>query len=131
MQLAPNLHRIGSDLVNAYLVADDAGVTIVDTGVSGMWKEVEPELARMGRGLSEVRGVLLTHGDVDHVGFAERLASSTVSRSTSTRRMRLAHVARRRNRTSPSADGRSARSFDSGGTGCSAAGFGPRRSPRS
>jgi glyoxylase-like metal-dependent hydrolase (beta-lactamase superfamily II) len=73
MELAPNLHRIGSDLVNAYLVADDAGVTIIDAGISGMWADLEPELARMGRSLADVRGVLLTHGDVDHVGFAERL----------------------------------------------------------
>ena len=73
MELAPSLHRIGNDLVNVYLVADDSGVTVVDTGVSGIWKELEPELATMGKSLSDVRGVLLTHGDSDHVGFAERL----------------------------------------------------------
>ena len=27
----------------------------------------------MGRSLDDVRGVVLTHGDTDHVGFAERL----------------------------------------------------------
>lgn len=73
MQLAPSLHRIGNDLVNVYLVADEGGVTVIDTGVSGIWKELEPELASMGRSLADVRGVLLTHGDSDHVGFAERL----------------------------------------------------------
>lgn len=75
MQLGPSLHRIGSDLVNVYLVADEGGVTVVDTGVSGVWKELEPELASMGRSLGDIRGVLLTHGDSDHVGFAERLRS--------------------------------------------------------
>ena len=75
MQLAQSLHRIGSDLVNVYLVADETGVTVIDTGVSGIWSELEPELAAMGRTLADVRGVVLTHGDSDHVGFAERLRS--------------------------------------------------------
>ena len=73
MQLAPSLHRIGSDLVNVYLIADSTGVTIVDAGLPGLWDELEPELAAMGRSLVDVRGVILTHGDTDHIGFAERL----------------------------------------------------------
>jgi glyoxylase-like metal-dependent hydrolase (beta-lactamase superfamily II) len=73
MQLAPSLHRIGSDLVNVYLVADETGVTIVDAGLPGQWDELEPELASMGRSMSDVRGVVLTHGDTDHIGFAERI----------------------------------------------------------
>ena len=73
MQLAPSLHRIGSDLVNVYLIEDDAGVTIVDAGLPGQYDELEPELASMGRSLAEVRAILLTHGDTDHIGFAERL----------------------------------------------------------
>jgi glyoxylase-like metal-dependent hydrolase (beta-lactamase superfamily II) len=73
MKLAPSLHRIGSDLVAVYLVEDADGVTIVDAGLPGHWDELEPELAAMGRSIHEVRGVILTHGDTDHIGFAERL----------------------------------------------------------
>ena len=73
MKLAPSLHRIGSDLVNVYLVEDSGGVTIVDAGLPGHWDELEPELTAMGCSLDDVRGVILTHGDTDHIGFAERL----------------------------------------------------------
>ena len=73
MQLAPDLHRIGSDLVNVYLVADSTGVTVVDAGLSGHWPELVEELSVMGRSLSDVRALVLTHGDTDHIGFAERL----------------------------------------------------------
>jgi glyoxylase-like metal-dependent hydrolase (beta-lactamase superfamily II) len=73
MQLAPNLHRIGNDIVAAYLVETDAGVTIIDTGLPGQWKDLQRELTAMGRSLDDVRGVVLTHGDSDHIGFAERL----------------------------------------------------------
>src|SRR5690606_40952887 len=73
MQLAPSLHRIGSDHVNVYLIADDTGVTVVDAGLSGHWREFLAELLALGRTLEDVRAVLLTHGDTDHLGFAERL----------------------------------------------------------
>jgi glyoxylase-like metal-dependent hydrolase (beta-lactamase superfamily II) len=73
MRLAPDLHRIGSDVVNVYLVEDAAGVTIVDAGLPGQWRELERELTQIGRSLDEVRGIVLTHGDTDHIGFAERL----------------------------------------------------------
>ncbi len=73
MKLAPSLHRIGSDTVATYLVDDPSGVTLVDAGVSGQWKELVAELESMGRSIADVRALLLTHGDTDHIGFAERL----------------------------------------------------------
>lgn len=74
MELAPSLHRLGgSTLVNSYLVADDTGVTVIDAGLPGHWNDLHRELAAMGRSIDDVRGVVLTHGDTDHVGFAERL----------------------------------------------------------
>ncbi|CAN7346029.1 MBL fold metallo-hydrolase [Microbacterium sp. LjRoot45] len=73
MQLAPGLHRIGNDIVAAYAIVTDGGVTLVDAGLPGMWADLRAELASLGRSLSDIRGVILTHGDSDHVGFAERL----------------------------------------------------------
>jgi glyoxylase-like metal-dependent hydrolase (beta-lactamase superfamily II) len=71
--LAPGLHRIGSDFVNCYLVEDTTGVTVIDAGLPGHWRELEAELGRIGRSLSDIRGIVLTHGDTDHIGFAEGL----------------------------------------------------------
>ena len=34
---------------------------------------MEAELSELGRSLDDVRGIVLTHGDTDHIGFAERL----------------------------------------------------------
>ena len=73
MELAPNLHRIGNDIVAAYLVETSEGVTVIDAGLAGHWRELVTELGVMGRTLADVRGVILTHGDSDHIGFAERL----------------------------------------------------------
>jgi glyoxylase-like metal-dependent hydrolase (beta-lactamase superfamily II) len=73
MKLAPSLHRIGNDIVAAYLVEENGQLTLIDAGVSGHWSDLQAELASMGRSLSDIRGLILTHGDTDHVGFAERL----------------------------------------------------------
>lgn len=69
------MHRVGSDIVAVHLISDESGVTVVDAGLPGHWKELERELETMGRTLDDIRGVILTHGDSDHLGFAERLRS--------------------------------------------------------
>lgn len=73
MKIAPSLHRVGNDIVAAYLVETPAGVTVIDAGLAGMWGDLLAELTAMNRTLDDIRGVILTHGDSDHVGFAERL----------------------------------------------------------
>ena len=74
MELAPSLHRLGSSsLVNSYLVEDAGAITVIDAGLRGHWKDLLRELEAIGRSPADIRALLLTHGDVDHVGFAERL----------------------------------------------------------
>lgn len=73
MRLDTSLHRIGNDIVAAYLVVTPEGVTVIDAGLAGHWRELVTELATLGLTVADIRGVILTHGDSDHVGFAERL----------------------------------------------------------
>ncbi|MEK6276792.1 MAG: MBL fold metallo-hydrolase [Actinomycetota bacterium] len=73
--LADNVVRLGTSYVNWYLVADESGVTIVDAGVPGYRPQLEPGLKLLGRSIDNVRCVLLTHGDADHTGVAEKLRS--------------------------------------------------------
>jgi glyoxylase-like metal-dependent hydrolase (beta-lactamase superfamily II) len=73
MELTPGLRRIGTDLVAAHLVVTDEGITVIDAGLASHWRDFTRELAEIGREPADVRGVVLTHGDIDHIGFAERL----------------------------------------------------------
>ena len=73
MKLGPALHRIGNDIVAAYLIDTEEGITVIDAGLPGQWRDLVAELDAMGRPISDIKAVILTHGDSDHVGFAERL----------------------------------------------------------
>ena len=73
MQLAPHLHRLGNDIVASYLIDLPDGITLVDAGMPGHWHDLQRTLAEIDRPLTDIRGVVLTHGDSDHIGFAERL----------------------------------------------------------
>lgn len=75
MQIARGVYRVGSDTVNSYLVVDDDGVTIIDAGLPRYWKLLNAELASIGKSLDDVRALILTHGDTDHIGFAARLSA--------------------------------------------------------
>ena len=73
MKLAPHLHRLGNDIVASYLIDVPEGITLIDAGLPGHWNDLKAELAEIGRPMSDIRGLVLTHGDSDHIGFAERL----------------------------------------------------------
>ncbi|MEY9940582.1 MBL fold metallo-hydrolase [Streptacidiphilus sp. MAP5-3] len=75
MKLAPHLHRLGNDVVACYLIDTPEGITLVDAGLPGHWHDLHRELQSLGKSPADIRGLVLTHGDSDHIGFAERLRS--------------------------------------------------------
>lgn len=71
--VAGGVIRLGSPLVNWYLVEADDGLTVVDAGLPRYWPQLGAALAAIDRELGDVEALVLTHGHVDHIGLAERL----------------------------------------------------------
>jgi glyoxylase-like metal-dependent hydrolase (beta-lactamase superfamily II) len=70
-QLTPNLYKLTRlHFVNAYLVREDDGFTLIDTTTSG-GADGLIEAARAAGG--EIRRIALTHGHGDHVGSLDAL----------------------------------------------------------
>jgi len=60
----------GAFAVNAYLVTTDLGHVLVDTGMRSHRKLIAEKLAAAGVTPASLRLILITHGDMDHIGSA-------------------------------------------------------------
>ena len=72
VQVADGVVRLGTNLVNWYLVEDGGRVTIVDCGAPAYYAQLDRGLALLDRNRGQVDAIVLTHGHGDHVGFAEQ-----------------------------------------------------------
>jgi glyoxylase-like metal-dependent hydrolase (beta-lactamase superfamily II) len=73
VEVADGVYRLGSRLVNWYLVDDGDGLTVVDAGLPDHWDAFVAALASLGHAPGDVDAVVLTHAHPDHAGVAERL----------------------------------------------------------
>lgn len=80
MQIAPGVHRLGTKFINYYVIEEGGRLTLVDAGLPGYALFLLDFLSASGHALDDVEAVVLTHGHVDHVGFAERLRAAEGSR---------------------------------------------------
>ena len=71
--VVPGVHLVTHGHTNCYVIEGDDGVTLVDAAYPATWSAVRRCLADVGRSACEIRGLVLTHGHFDHVGFASRL----------------------------------------------------------
>ena len=81
MEVADGIFKVEGMLVaNAYLVLLEDGLMLVDTGMPGNAKRILAFVERLGRQPRELRHVVLTHCDGDHIGIAAELKALTGAR---------------------------------------------------
>lgn len=71
--MTTRLLRIGDDIIAIHAIVTDDGVTLIDAGLPGDLRMLRAALVAEGLSLDDIRGIVLTHGDSDHIGVAERL----------------------------------------------------------
>jgi len=71
--VVPGVHLISHGHTNCYVVEGEDGVTLVDAAFPATWAAVRQCLFDVGRSACDIKGLVITHGHFDHVGFALRL----------------------------------------------------------
>jgi glyoxylase-like metal-dependent hydrolase (beta-lactamase superfamily II) len=81
MEVIPGIHRIdGVRGANAYLVIGEDEMLVIDTGMPGNAKRIAAYVEGLGKNLSDIKFIILTHADIDHVGSAAELKRMTGAR---------------------------------------------------
>jgi hypothetical protein len=58
----PHLHRLGNDIVATYLIDTPEGITLVDAGFPGHYRDLRKEIAALGKELSDIASAILIDG---------------------------------------------------------------------
>jgi len=80
-EIAPGVHAIGMRYVNAFLIAGEDGLTLVDSGLPKKKRTILSALARMGKQPADLKHVLITHHHIDHMGSLGDVMEATGARS--------------------------------------------------
>lgn len=70
---APGVHLVEHAYTNCVVVEGDDGVTVIDACFPKTWSTVAECLQQIGRSPEDIRGLIITHGHFDHVGFASHI----------------------------------------------------------
>lgn len=73
MEIAEDIHRLGTRWVNFYVIEEGGRLTLIDTGIPGYWNQIPSLLESINRSLNDVSAIVQTHYHSDHIGCTELL----------------------------------------------------------
>ena len=80
MEIIPNVHLIPNTVANPYLLIDPDGLTLIDAGLPGSHRKILRYMSSLGCAPQDLKRVLITHADFDHVGGLAALKAATGAR---------------------------------------------------
>lgn len=72
-EVANGVYQLCSILINMYLIEDEDGLTLDDAGLPAHIELLQNGLKRIGGDITNIKAVMLTLIDPDHIGLAEPL----------------------------------------------------------
>ncbi|MGD8404413.1 MAG: MBL fold metallo-hydrolase [Anaerolineales bacterium] len=81
MKIIANLYIVPDVLANTHILVDEQGLTLIDTGMPRSEKKILAYISELGKSEADLKYILLTHSDVDHVGALAALARTSGART--------------------------------------------------
>lgn len=80
MEIVKNIHLIPGIVANPYLILDTDGLTLIDTGLPRSDKKIMGYVTSLGFETSDIKNIIITHADSDHVGGLATLQAESGGR---------------------------------------------------
>ena len=81
MKIIDNVYVVPDVIANPYIIVDADGLTLIDTGLPRHEKTILAYVASLGKSARDVKRIILTHSDFDHVGSLAALHKLTGART--------------------------------------------------
>ena len=72
-QITKNIYQIKLGMVNAFLIEDNNGLTLIDTGYKNSTDKIFDAIKKGGKNPKDIKQVILTHSHPDHAGSAAEI----------------------------------------------------------
>jgi glyoxylase-like metal-dependent hydrolase (beta-lactamase superfamily II) len=80
MEIVLNVHLISGVIANPYLIVDADGLTLIDAGLPRADKKILQYITGLGHSPGDLKRIIITHADFDHVGGLAALKAATGAR---------------------------------------------------
>jgi len=81
MKIIDHVYLVPGVVANAYILVDADGLSVIDAGLPRSEKKILAYVASLGKSPQDVKRILLTHSDLDHVGGLAALQKATGART--------------------------------------------------
>lgn len=77
VEIFPSVYALALGSVNAFIIRDDDGLTLIDTGSPGDDQRILIGVQELGCAPGDIRRIVLTHGHPDHAGSLAALVEAS------------------------------------------------------
>ena len=109
MKIIDGVFVVPGVVANPYIIVDTDGLTVIDTGLPRSQKKILAYVAGLGKQVQDVKRIIITHADFDHIGglaalqlasgartYASKIEADAIAKGKSSREIKATGFALRR-----------------------------------